>query len=60
MEDLEIVYCKDCSSYNCRVVNECSSIHSCNKGNAVDLDYPNLYCHKPCFTKKKQKKSKRR
>lgn len=51
MKDLDIVYCKDCSSYIHKVVDSNSTLYGCRKNRAFDIQ-PNLFCNKPCFTQK--------
>ena len=57
MKDLDIVYCKDCSSCKCMVVDKNSTVYNCKK-NKVFQSNPNLFCNKPCFTQKRFHKKK--
>ena len=57
MKSLEIVNCKDCSSCIHRVIDNNSTLYGCKKNKAVEFT-PNLYCNKPCYTKKKFLKKK--
>jgi len=60
MQPLDIVYCKDCRHYRCKVVNEHSSVHMCLKNQSVEISKPELYCNKPCFNKAKIKAHKKK
>lgn len=55
MKDLDVVYCKDCSSCNYRIIDKNSVMYSCRKNKSIQL-YPNLFCNRPCFTMKKSHK----
>ena len=52
MKPLDIIYCKNCKFYKCVKVNEHSSVHSCSKSLDLQIDKPELYCNKPCYTNK--------
>ena len=52
LNPLDIVYCKNCKYYRTRQVNAHSSIHSCLKDNPVDIDGAELYCNRPCYSKR--------
>lgn len=57
MKSLDVVYCKDCSSCIHRVIDSNSTLYGCKKDKCFDMQ-PNLYCNKPCYTKKKFRKKK--
>lgn len=56
LNDLDIVYCKDCAYFRYKKVNANSAVYSCLKNNSFDADKPELYCNKPCYKKKTFKK----
>lgn len=60
MQPLDIVYCKDCKHYRCKVINEHSSIHMCLLNKDVQISNPDLYCNKTCFKKSKIKAQKKK
>ena len=57
MKSLDVVCCKDCSSCIHRVIDSNSTLYGCKKDKCFDMQ-PNLYCNKPCYTKKKFRKKK--
>lgn len=55
MQPLDIVYCKDCRHYRCKIVDANSSVHMCLLNKDVQITNPSLYCNKSCYSKRKQK-----
>lgn len=55
MQPLDIVYCKDCKYYRCKVVDAYSSVHACLINQDVQISNPSLYCNKSCYNKRKSK-----
>ena len=53
VKDLDIIYCKNCKNFECRVINKYSSVYSCRKESSMfDIDRPELYCNKSCYRPK--------
>ena len=58
MNDLDIIYCKNCKHYIEKVINKHSIFYACNKGNIVEPTKPDLYCNRKCYMNKNKKEQR--
>ena len=59
MDDLDIVYCKDCKYFVKESINENSDVMYCRKKNNIENN-PNIYINKQCYKKKEDDNKKKK
>lgn len=60
MEELDIVYCKDCQYFCEEIIDENSDMVYCKKKKGLDIRSPNLYCNKRCYKKRDENKNNKK